>query len=93
MENFEKVEAYFENRLGENEKQDFLKEVESNPELKSEFEFQRQVIEGIKEVRKAELKTMLDNVPIASVGTSTSVLNGFKKKQTTDNLYFCNCHL
>ena len=75
MENFEKVEAYFENRLGVDEKKGFLKEVESNPELKSEFEFQRQVIEGIKEVRKAELKTMLDNVPIASVGTSTSVLS------------------
>ena len=71
MKNFEKVAAYFENELGESEKQNLLKELETNPELKSEFNFQQQVIEGIKEARKAELKAMLNNVPIASVGTSS----------------------
>lgn len=72
MKNIEKIAAYFENELSEAEKQDLLKELDSNPELKSEFDFQEQVIEGIKATRKAELKEMLNNVPVASVGTSSS---------------------
>jgi len=74
MENFEKVEAYFNNELSNSEKNDFLNEVESNTDLKSEFDFQNEVINGIKEARKAELKAMLDQVPVASVGTTSSAL-------------------
>ena len=72
MKHINKVAAYFDNELSEAEKQDFLKELEANPELKSEFEFQQQVVEGIQAARKAELKAMLDNVPVASVGTSST---------------------
>ena len=74
MENFEKVEAYFNNELNDSEKNDFLNEVESNAELKSEYNFQNEVINGIKEARKAELKAMLDKVPITTVSTATSGL-------------------
>ncbi len=74
MENFEKVEAYFNNELSDSEKNDFLNEVESNTDLKSEFNFQKEVINGIKEARKAELKAMLNQVPVASVGTTSSAL-------------------
>ena len=74
MEKFEKVEAYFNNELSDSEKNDFLKEVETNTELKSEYNFQKDVINGIKEARKAELKAMLDKVPITSVSTATSGL-------------------
>ncbi len=72
MKNFEKVEAYFNNELNDSEKNDFLREVESNAELKSEYNFQNEVINGIKEARKAELKAMLDNVPIATVSSTAS---------------------
>ena len=72
MKHIDKVAAYFDNELSEAEKQDFLKELEANPELKSEFEFQQQVVEGIQAARKAELKAMLDNVPVTSVGTSST---------------------
>ena len=72
MKHIDKVAAYFDNELSEAEKQDFLKELEANPELKSEFEFQQQVVEGIQAARKAELKAMMDNVPVASVGTSST---------------------
>lgn len=72
MKHIDKVAAYFDNELSEAERKDFLKELDSNPELKSEFVFQQQVVEGIQAVRKAELKAMLDNVPVASVGTSSS---------------------
>ena len=69
MKNFEKLEAYFNNELNDSEKNDFLEEVGSNTELKSEYIFQKEVIDGIKEARKTELKAMLDNVPIASAST------------------------
>lgn len=72
MKNFERVEAYFNNELSDSEKNDLLSEVESNAELKSEYNFQNEVINGIKEARKAELKAMLDNVPIASISTATT---------------------
>lgn len=74
MKNFEKVEAYFNNELNDSEKSDFLSEVESNTELKSEYDFQNEVINGIKEARKVELKAMLDKVPIASIPAATSGL-------------------
>ncbi len=74
MKNLEKVEAYFNNELSGSEKTDFLNEVESNTELKQEYNFQKEVVEGIKEARKAELKAMLDNVPIATTSTATSGL-------------------
>jgi len=74
MKNFEKVEAYFNNELNDSEKNDFLREVESNAELKSEYNFQNEVINGIKEARKVELKAMLNNVPIADVSTASSGL-------------------
>ncbi len=74
MGNFEKVEAYFNNELSNSEKNDFLSEVASNTDLKSKFDFQKEVINGIKEARKAELKAMLNKVPVVSVGTTSSAL-------------------
>jgi len=74
MKNLEKVEAYFNNELSGSEKNDFLNEVESNTELKQEYSFQKEVIDGIKEARKAELKARLDKVPIATASTASTSL-------------------
>ena len=74
MNNFTKVEAYFNNELSSSEKSNFLNEIESNAELKSEYNFQNEIINGIKEARKAELKAMLNKVPIATVSTATTGL-------------------
>jgi hypothetical protein len=74
MKNFDKVEAYFNNELSDSEKNDFLREVDTNAELKAEYNFQNEVVNGIKNARKAELKAMLNNVPVTSIGTSTSGL-------------------
>ena len=74
MNNFEKIEAYFNNELSSSEKNEFLNEIESNSELKSEYNFQNDIINGIKEARKAELKAMLDKVPIDSTGTASTSL-------------------
>ena len=80
MKHINKVEAYFDNTLGEAEKQDFFKEIESNPELKSEFDFQNEIINGIKEARKAELKAMLNKVKVSIApinNSSTGLLKMF----------------
>ncbi len=74
MENFKKVEAYFNNEFSDTEKADFLNEVETNTELNTEFNFQKDVINGIKEARKAELKAMLNQVPISAVSTASTGL-------------------
>lgn len=74
MNKFEKVEAYFNNELSSSEKNEFLNDIESNTELKSEYNFQNEIINGIKEARKAELKAMLNKVPITSVSTASTGL-------------------
>jgi hypothetical protein len=39
--------------------------LEGDPSLKEEVEFQRRVVEGVRNARIAELKTMLNNVPVS----------------------------
>lgn len=68
MTNSERIEAYFNNELPEAEKQQLLNDVNSDPSLKSEFQFQQEVVDGIKAFRKKELIARLDNVQIASTG-------------------------
>ena len=74
MNKIEKVEAYFNNELNSSDKSEFLNEMESDTELKSEYNFQNEIINGIKDARKAELKAMLNRVPITSVSTATTGL-------------------
>lgn len=66
MNNFEIIDDYLANRLPESERMRFEKEIETNAELKAEVEFQRNVIEGIKKSRAAELKRLLKNASIDS---------------------------
>jgi hypothetical protein len=70
MTNSERIEAYFNNELQEAEKQQLLNDVDSDPSLKSEFQFQEDIVDGIKAYRKKELISRLDNVPIAVTGQS-----------------------
>ena len=72
MKNNELINAYFDGELSEIEKESFIKKLESDPALKNEFDFQSQVIEGIKTARKAELKARLDAVSIGGTGSSGS---------------------
>ncbi len=72
MDNYNKLEAYFNNELTAAEEEQFLHEVENNAELRAEYNFQQEVVNGIKEARKAELKAMLDQVPVAGIGTAST---------------------
>jgi hypothetical protein len=72
MNNFELIEDYLTNRLAGTEKAAFEKQIDLDPTLKADVEFQRTVIEGVKKARAAELKAMLQKV---AVGGASSSLN------------------
>ena len=73
----ELVGAYLDGELVGDELASFESELNSNAALSAEVESQAEIINGIKEARKAELIARLDNIPISSGGISTSVLTKF----------------
>lgn len=70
MTNNERIEAYFNNELPEADKQQLMQDINSDASLKSEFQFQESIIDGIKDYRKKELIARLDNIQIVSAGQS-----------------------
>jgi len=70
MNNFEVIDDYLANRLQGTEREEFETQLGNDPVLKSELELQRQIIEGIKQARSAELKAMLSKVPVAGGGAT-----------------------
>ena len=70
MTNYERIEAYLNNELSESEGQQLMQDINSDSSLKSDFQFQESVIDGIKDYRKKELIARLDNIQVASTGQS-----------------------
>lgn len=68
------LDDYLSNRLGEHDKVAFEQKLEADPELKKEMQLQQQLIEGIQKKRMLELKTMLNNIPVAPVGGQSALL-------------------
>ena len=68
MSNFELIDDYLANRLEGKEREGFESQLNNDPALKSEVEIQRQIVEGIKQARAAELKAMLSRVPVTGGG-------------------------
>ncbi len=68
------VGAYMDNELEGEALRDFKDEIATNPALRKELEFQKQLIDGIKENRRLELKTRLDKILVSGgAGTMTIV--------------------
>jgi len=61
----ELLDDYLSNRMSGAEKQAFEKQLDADIELKSEYQTQQQLIQGIKNARAVELKTMLKNIPVS----------------------------
>lgn len=74
MSNNDLLNSYFDGAMSEVEKQDFLNLVSSDPQLEKEFNFQQEVIDGLKNARIAELKARLDNVTIGG-GYSSGIIS------------------
>ncbi|MCK6617438.1 MAG: hypothetical protein L6Q51_07315 [Cyclobacteriaceae bacterium] len=69
------LDDYLANRLTGQEKIAFEQHLQGSTELQQELKFQQELIQGIRQARVAELKAMLNNVPVppANVGTASVV--------------------
>ncbi len=65
MSQFDLIEKYVTKSLSEAERLSFEQEMKGNAQLRSEVQLQQEIIEGVKQARVAELKAMLNNVPIS----------------------------
>jgi hypothetical protein len=74
MSNFELIDDYLTNRLSEQDRKSFEQQINSDPALKADVELQKEIIQGLKSARVAELKAMLNNVPITSPAAYLSPL-------------------
>jgi hypothetical protein len=70
----EMLDDYLANRLGEQERSAFEQKLNSDPELKGEYNLQQEFINGIKKARVAELKTMMNQIPVPSATTSATAV-------------------
>jgi hypothetical protein len=91
---FELLDDYLANRMSGAEKSAFENKLQADPNLQTELSLQRSLIEGIRKSRAAELKAMLQNVPIGAPiaeGLSTGAklaLTTFVAAVITAGIYF-----
>lgn len=71
---FELLDEYLSNRLKGNEKVDFELRLRQDPDLQNELKFQQQIAEGIRKARVAELKGMLNRIPVPASGVHTNLI-------------------
>lgn len=68
------MDDYLSNRLTAEDKAVFEKQVQADPQLAQELNIQEGLIEGLKQARVAELKSMLNNIPVSPVSGGSSLL-------------------
>ncbi len=71
----EQIASYLDGQMTPVQMQEFEKQLHTDPLLRSEFELQNDIIHSIKDFRKTQLKTRLDQVP---VGMGPSAMIGMK---------------
>ncbi|HQQ97575.1 MAG TPA: hypothetical protein PLX35_09935 [Cyclobacteriaceae bacterium] len=65
MKNFEHIDDFLANRLADGERKAFEEQIAGDPALREEVNFQRELVEGVRKARAQELKSMLQQVPVA----------------------------
>ncbi|MBX2916865.1 MAG: hypothetical protein KF856_16470 [Cyclobacteriaceae bacterium] len=73
MNNIDLIDDYLANRLSDAQREAFEQQLNADPALKADVEFQQQIIEGLKKARAAELKSMLNKVPVPAVKEFTTL--------------------
>lgn len=63
----ELLDDYIGNRLKPQDRTAFERQLEADPALKGEWQIQQRIAEGIRQARTAELKTMLQNIPVSGL--------------------------
>jgi hypothetical protein len=69
---FQALNDFLDNKLSAEERKAFEDKLNQDSELKNELDLQQSIREGIKQARIAELKGMLNNIPVASIPTSNT---------------------
>lgn len=64
LTNEQLVGNYLDNEMSEIQRLEFENQLLHNSELREEYNLQKELVDGIKEVRRLELKARLDNLPI-----------------------------
>lgn len=64
LNNEEFVNSYLDNELTDADRLDFENKLNQDSELSEEYNFQKDLVDGIKNVRRLELKSRLSNIPI-----------------------------
>lgn len=73
------LDGFFEGTLSSSEESTLMNRLATDTDLKSEFEFQKDIISTIKETRKLELKNRLDNI---NIRWYHNISNGWKVAAT-----------
>lgn len=71
---FEMMDDYLSNRLSAEDQAAFEQQVQADPQLAQELSTQKNLVEGLKQARMAELKSMLNNVPVSPINGGSSLL-------------------
>lgn len=71
---FELLDDYLANKLNAEDAAAFEKQAQADPQLAQELNIQKGLVEGLKKARAAELKAMLNNIPVAPVNGGNSAL-------------------
>jgi hypothetical protein len=71
---FELLDDYLSNRLTGQDKVAFEEKLQSDPELKQELNIQKSLIDGIRQARVVELKSMLNTIPVSTIPTGQSAI-------------------
>jgi hypothetical protein len=71
---FEMMDDYLSNRLSAEENAAFEKQVQADPQLAQELTVQKNLVEGLRQARAAELKSMLNNIPVSPIQGGSNVL-------------------
>jgi DNA-directed RNA polymerase subunit H (RpoH/RPB5) len=69
MNNFELIDDYLTDRLGPQEKEAFESKLASDLSFKADVDLQKSILESIKKVRAAELKAMLQKIPVGGAAS------------------------
>ena len=72
---FELLDDYLTNRMSEQDRSAFEQKLQADPDLQHEFSLQQRLINGIRDARAAQLKSMLNQVPVPVNGPGTVLLS------------------
>lgn len=71
---FELLDEYLRNKLDAADKAAFEQKLQGDADLQREYKLQQKIAEGLRKARTAELKNMLNNIPVSSVhGSEISI--------------------